>query len=142
MHALGAAQPHRPHRLEAEAVPDEAVPSEDGQLHAERCLLRCRAAGAARAWRRAAGLAANGSAAKHLLPRSASAAELLAEAVVALRKKRNRDEISEAELTDAVRDLERVFELTGVLEPIETERPNRLELSIPRAGRRIGPHDE
>ena len=52
--------------------------------------------------------AANGSAAKHL-PRSASAAELLAEAVVALRKKTNRDEISEAELTDAVRDLERVF---------------------------------
>ena len=64
---------------------------------------------AARAWRRAAGLAANGSAAKHLLPRSTSAAELLAEAVVALRKKRNREEISEAELTDAVRDLERVF---------------------------------
>ena len=64
---------------------------------------------AARAWRRAAGLAANGSAAKHLLPRAASAAELLAEAVVALRKKRNRDEISEAELTDAARDLERVF---------------------------------
>lgn len=63
---------------------------------------------AARAWRRAAGLAANGSAAKHL-PRSASAAELLAEAVVALRKKRNRDEISEAEHTDAARDLERVF---------------------------------
>ena len=28
---------------------------------------------------------------------------------VALRKKRNRDEISEAEHTDAVRDLERVF---------------------------------
>ena len=65
---------------------------------------------AARAWRRAAGLAANGSAAtKHLLPRSASAAELLADAVVALRKKRNREEISDAELTDAVRDLERVF---------------------------------
>ena len=99
MHVLGAAQPHRPHRLEAEALPDEVVPSEDGELHAERCLLRCRAAG----------LAANGSAAKHLLPRSASAAELLAEAVVALRKKRNREEISEAELTDAVRDLERVF---------------------------------
>ena len=44
---LAPLQPHRPHRLEAEALPDEAVPSEDGQLHAERCLLRCRAAGAA-----------------------------------------------------------------------------------------------
>ena len=57
---------------------------------------------------RAAGLAANGSAAVSLAQISVRR-RAAGGGVIALRKKRNREEISEAELTDAVRDLERVF---------------------------------
>ena len=83
---------------------------EDGQLRGALSLaaapLMPRAA--TRAWRRAASLAANGSAAKHLLQssvrrRAAGGGRRRAA------QERNRDEISEAELTDAARDLERVF---------------------------------